>query len=152
MTWLAARWRWRWLRPPWSSASSSSSLAVANELGRRIDLDRNGLDSPIGPVATLAASIVNGGSFVVIEEGGRTFTAHACIAHNTDIPSKHDHWTESVSAREVRGRQWKDCNLTAPVYAGAHLEATLEGLQCVQIIVFFARSHYISEAVIGVPT
>jgi len=61
MTWVAAGWRWRWLRPPWSSASSSASLAVANELGRWIDLDRNGLDSSIGPVATLAAPIVNGG-------------------------------------------------------------------------------------------
>ena len=133
MTWVAASWPWRWLRPPWSSAS--------NELGRRIDLDRNGLDSPIRPVATLAVSIlvVNGDCFVVtvIEEGGRTFRV-ACIAHNTDIPSKRDHWSDSVSVREVHGRRWKSCT-TAPVYAGA--EATLEGLKCVQIIGLLVLSY-----------
>ena len=130
-----------------SSTSSSASLAVTNELGRRVDLDRYGLDSPIGLVATFAASIVNGGCFVVIEEGGQTFAAHACIAYNTDIPSKHEHWSESVSVREVRGRRWKDCILvrtTAPVYAGAHSEATLEGLKCIQIIGFLVLSYDLS--------
>ena len=60
----------RWLRPPRSSTSSTASLAVANELGLWIDLDCYCLDASSGLVATLAASIVNGGCFVVIEEGG----------------------------------------------------------------------------------
>ena len=41
---------------------------------------------------------------------------------------------------------------TAPVYAEARLEATLEELQSVQIIGVLATSHYIAEAVISWPT
>ncbi len=70
VTWVAAGWRQRRLLQPWSSTSCSASLAVAYELGLQIDLDWYGLDSSIGLVATLAASIVNGGCFVIIEKGG----------------------------------------------------------------------------------
>ncbi len=78
-----------------SLASCSASLAASNKLRRRINMDEYGLDPPLWLIATLASSIVNGGCFVVIEEGGWTFAAHACISHNTVIPSqfptKHDH-------------------------------------------------------------
>ena len=58
---------------------------------------------------------------------------------------------QSVRCVAGGGRIATSCT-TAPVYAGAQLEATLEGLKCVQIIGFFARSHYIAEAFIGGPT
>jgi hypothetical protein len=112
ITWVAAGWRRRWLRPPWSSTSSSASLAVAYELGGRIHLHWYGLDSSIGLVATLAASIVNGGCFVIIEKGWWTLTAHACIAHNTDILPKHlSTQDSSLWGPGVRGRRWKHCSL-----------------------------------------
>ncbi len=87
ITWFAAGWRW--LLPPRSSTSSTTSLAVANELERWIDLDWYCLDASSGLFATLAGSIMNGGCFVVILEGELTLAAHACIAHNTDVLSEH---------------------------------------------------------------
>jgi hypothetical protein len=70
------------------STFSFVCLAVANKLGRWIDLDGYCLDAPLGLVASPAACIVTGGCFVFIEEGGRALAAHAGIAHNTDIPSE----------------------------------------------------------------
>jgi len=68
-------------------------------------MDEYGLDPPLWLIATLASSIVNGGCFVVIEEGGWTFAAHACISHNTVIPSQfptkhHRDWDDDDHQKE----------------------------------------------------
>ena len=84
---------WRGLGAPGARCSTASSLAIANMLGRCVQLNSDGLDPAHGLVALAAARVMHHVRFVVIKKSRLAAAAAAgCAAHAGKAPMHSTRW------------------------------------------------------------